>query len=99
MIYSQTPIHNGLVRVSIKEDGDGAALTFIDTQWSVVLSVPPLNLPPLHLLCCPLCTHEICCHSYFCSFKNVLLIKDSQQIFCQLVQVPMCNSRSTQRYS
>lgn len=41
MIYSQTPLHNGLVRVSIKADGDGATLTFLDTQWSAVLSVPP----------------------------------------------------------
>lgn len=44
MIYSQAPTHNGLVRVSIKKDGDGAMLTFIDTQWSVMLSVPPFKL-------------------------------------------------------
>lgn len=57
MIYSQTPTHNGLVHVSIKKDGDGAMLTFIDTQWSVMLSVPPFKLQSLHLLRCPLCMH------------------------------------------
>ena len=49
MIYSQTPLHNGPVRVSIKADGDGATLTFLDTQWSTVLSVPPSYLHSLHL--------------------------------------------------
>lgn len=49
MIYSQTPLHNGPVRVSIKADGDGATLTFLDTQWSAVLSVPPSHLQSLHL--------------------------------------------------
>lgn len=49
MIYSQTPLHNGLVRVSIRADGDGATLTFLDTQWSAVPSVPPSYLPSLHL--------------------------------------------------
>lgn len=56
MIYSQTPIHNGPVRVSIKADGDGATLTLLDTQWSVVLSGLSLYLQPLHLCSCPLCT-------------------------------------------
>lgn len=49
MIYSQTPLHNGLVRVSIKADGDYATLTFLDTQWSAVLSVLPSYLQSLHL--------------------------------------------------
>lgn len=49
MIYSQTPLHNGPARVSIKTDGDGALLTFLDTQWSAVLSVPPSYLQSLHL--------------------------------------------------
>lgn len=49
MIYSQTPFHNGLVRVSIKVDRDGATLTFLDTQWSAALSVPPSHLQSLHL--------------------------------------------------
>lgn len=56
MIYSQTPIHNGLVRVSIKADGDSAALTFLDTHRSAVLRVPPLYLQPLHLFSRPLRT-------------------------------------------
>lgn len=49
MIYFQTPLHNGLVCVSIKADGDTVMLTFIDTQLSAVLSVPPLYLQFLHL--------------------------------------------------
>lgn len=44
MIYSQTTLHNRSVRVSIKADGDGAVLTFSDSQWSVVPSVPPSSL-------------------------------------------------------
>lgn len=48
-MYFQTPLHNGLVRVSIKADGDTAMLTFLDTQLSAVLSVPPSYLQFLHL--------------------------------------------------
>lgn len=53
MIYSQTPLYNGPVRVSIKADGDGATLTFLDTQWSAVLSVPPSYPHSLHLFFFP----------------------------------------------
>lgn len=50
MIYFQTPLHNGPVCVSIKaDDGDTAMLTFLDTQLSAVLSVPPSYLQFLHL--------------------------------------------------
>lgn len=49
MIYSQTPLHNGLVRVSIKAEGDSVMLTFFDTQWSVALSVSPSYCMSLHL--------------------------------------------------
>lgn len=49
MIYSQTPLHNGLERVSVKADGDSVMLTFLDTQWSAVLSVSPSHLQSLHL--------------------------------------------------
>lgn len=49
MIYSPTPIHNGLLHVSIKADSDGAALTFLDTHRSAVVCVPVLYLQTLHL--------------------------------------------------
>lgn len=108
MIYSQTPLHNGLVRVSIKADGDGATLTFLDTQWSAALSVPPSYLHSLHLfhISTPLpyalpqrCTHASSHHSTFSlftffSFNITHSSKDSQQIFCQFVQLWICNSRT-----
>lgn len=51
MIYSQTRPHNGLKRVSIKADTDGAPVTFLDTQWSAVPSAAalPSYLSSLHL--------------------------------------------------
>lgn len=51
MIYSQARPHNGLKRVSIKADTDGAPVTFLDTQWSAVPSAAalPSYLQSLHL--------------------------------------------------
>lgn len=58
MIYSQTPLHNGPVHVSIKADGYCATLTFLDTQWSAVLSVSPSYLQSLHLFSSQLLSHS-----------------------------------------
>ncbi len=77
MIYSQTPLHNGLVRVSIKADGDGATLTFLDIQWSAVLSVPPSYRQSLHLFFfsylhySPSCTPT---EMHTCKFSPLLIL-------------------------
>lgn len=84
MIYSQTPLRNRLVRVSIKADGDGALLTFLDTQWSAVLSVPSSYLQSLHLffsyLSCSLSYPPLEMHTCKCSPLLLLLYVYSSKI-------------------
>lgn len=114
MIYSQTPLHNGPVRVSIKTDGDCAMLILLDTQWSSVLHVPPSYLPSLHLFISQPLPFK---HSHRDAQMQVLatpplplpppppptpfflkhysLIKDSRQIFCQLVELWILKAEQT----
>ena len=104
MIYSQTPLHNGLERVSIKADGDGVMLTFLDTLWSAVLSVSFISSVSSSFFISQLLSLV---HSYRDAHMQVLttpppplflqhypLIKDFPQIFCQLFQLWIFNSRT-----
>lgn len=72
MIYSQTRPHNGLKRVSIKADTDGAPVTFLDTQRSAVPSAAalPSYLQSLHLFFSPFFFSYLNCSPLWPSLRD-----------------------------